>query len=58
MGEELERLHPTLFTSVARQISRSTGGELQGPDSAPVLLLAVARDLFRSNITWSKVLYK
>lgn len=55
VGEELERMHPSLFSSVARQLSRSTGGELQDADSAPVLLMAVARDLFRIDITWSKV---
>lgn len=48
-------MHPSLYSGVSRQISRSTGGELQAPESAAVLLSAVARDLFRNDITWGKV---
>lgn len=55
VGEELERMHPKLYTSVTRQISRKAGGELSSPESASVLLSSVARDLFRNDITWGKV---
>lgn len=55
IGEELERMHPKLYTSVTRQISRKAGGELSSPESAQVLLSSVARDLFRNDITWGKV---
>lgn len=55
IGEELERMHPKLYTSVTRQISRKAGGELSSPESASVLLSSVARDLFRNDITWGKV---
>lgn len=55
IGEELERMHPTLYTNVTRQITRPTSGELQTADTVAVILSAVARDLFRSDITWSKV---
>lgn len=48
-------MHPAVYTGVARQISRATGGELQSPEAAPILLGAVARDLFRADITWGKV---
>ncbi|KAJ6633418.1 Bcl-2-related ovarian killer protein like A, partial [Pseudolycoriella hygida] len=55
IGEELERMHPKLYTSVTRQISRKAGGELSSAESASVLLSSVARDLFRNDITWGKV---
>lgn len=55
IGEELERMHPKLYTSVTRQISRKAGGELSSAESASVLLSSVARDLFRNEITWGKV---
>lgn len=58
IGEELERMHPKLYTSVTRQISRKAGGELSSPESASVLLSSVARDLFRNDITWGKVTEK
>lgn len=55
MGQELERNHPRVFTNVARQLSRETAGELSSEESAPVLISAIARYLFKSDITWSKV---
>lgn len=55
MAEELENMHPRVYTNIARQISRETGGELQTDESAPVLLSAIGRYLFKSDITWSKV---
>lgn len=50
-------MHPKLYTSVTRQISRISGGELQKPETAALLLSAVSRDLFRTNITWGKVYF-
>lgn len=55
IGEELERMHPSLYINVTRQITRPSNGELQTVDTAPAILSAIARDLFRSEITWSKV---
>lgn len=55
MGEELQRMHPKLFSGVARQLFRSTGGELQSIDEVVVTLATVSRELFRTEITWSKV---
>ncbi|GAB0090758.1 bcl-2-related ovarian killer protein [Sergentomyia squamirostris] len=56
VGEELERMHPRVYSSVARQISRNPGGELPTEETAPCLMGAVARDLFRTDITWGKVI--
>lgn len=58
MGEELERMHPKIYTNVARQLSCAPFGELEEDDSAPMLLSAVARDLFKveSEINWGKVI--
>lgn len=56
IGEELERMHPSLYINVTRQITRPSNGELQTVDTAPAILNAIARDLFRSEITWSKVM--
>lgn len=55
IGEELERMHPALYTNVTRQITRPASAELQTADTVTIILSAVARDLFRSDITWSKV---
>lgn len=55
VGEELERMHPRTYNGIARQISRAPGGDLQSPENASVLLGAVARDLFKTDITWGKV---
>lgn len=56
VGEELERMHPRVYSGVARQISRNPGGELASEETVPCLMSAVARDLFRSDITWAKVI--
>lgn len=57
VGEELERMHPTLYTNVTRQITRPSSSDLQSGDTAPAILSAVARDLFRDSnaISWGKV---
>ncbi|XP_031620391.1 bcl-2-related ovarian killer protein isoform X2 [Contarinia nasturtii] len=56
VGEELERMHPTLYTNVTRQITRPSSSDLQSSDTAPAILSAVARDLFRTDISWGKVI--
>ncbi|XP_055691613.1 bcl-2-related ovarian killer protein-like [Lutzomyia longipalpis] len=56
VGEELERMHPRVYTGVARQISRNPGGDLPSEETVPCLMSAVARDLFRADITWGKVI--
>ncbi|XP_017020035.1 bcl-2-related ovarian killer protein [Drosophila kikkawai] len=56
LGDELERMHPRVYNGVARQICRNPGGEFHTPDAVSLLLGAVGRDLFRVEITWSKVI--
>lgn len=56
MGDELERMHPRVYNGVARQICRNPGGEFHTVDAINLLLGAVGRELFRIEITWSKVI--
>lgn len=56
MGEELERMHPRVYTNVSRQLSRAPFGELEDSDTAPMLLNLVAKELFRTRITWGKII--
>lgn len=56
LGDELERMHPRIYNGVARQICRNPGGEFHTPDAVSLLLGAVGRELFRVEITWSKVI--
>ncbi|XP_023701889.1 uncharacterized protein LOC111861491 isoform X3 [Cryptotermes secundus] len=56
IGQELERMYPKLYTSVARQASPSPGGgNLTSDKAAGVVLTAVARELFKADVTWGKV---
>ncbi|XP_055596257.1 bcl-2-related ovarian killer protein-like [Uranotaenia lowii] len=55
VGDELERMYPRVYSGVARQLTRYGRGELKTPDMAPLLLSAIGRDLFKSEITWAKV---
>ncbi|RZF32156.1 hypothetical protein LSTR_LSTR004019 [Laodelphax striatellus] len=56
VGVELERMHPKLYAGVARQASCSPGGGVLASDKAAgQLLLAVARELLRTELTWAKV---
>lgn len=55
LGDELERMHPRVYTSVARQMARNVGNDFYSADTVTLLLSAVGRDLFRSDITWSKI---
>ncbi|XP_050090781.1 bcl-2-related ovarian killer protein-like [Anopheles aquasalis] len=56
MGIELERMHPRLYTNVSRQISNEPWGELTEPDTVGYLLHIVAKDLFKTGVTWGKVI--
>jgi hypothetical protein len=56
IGQELERMYPKLYTSVARQASPSPGGgNLTSEKAAGAVLTAVARELFKVDVTWGKV---
>lgn len=56
MGEELERMHPRIYTNVSRQLSRTPFG-LEDCDTAPMLLNLVAKELLKNNnITWGKII--
>ncbi|PSN57615.1 hypothetical protein C0J52_00552 [Blattella germanica] len=56
IGHELERMHPKLYTSVARQASPSPGcNNFSSDKAAGVILSAVARELFKTEVTWGKV---
>lgn len=57
VGEELERMHPRTYNGIARQISRSPGADLQSAENVAVLLGAIARELFKADVTWGKVIY-
>lgn len=49
-------MHQKLYSSVARQVSsRGSGGDIKSTENASFLLSTIARDLFRADITWSKV---
>lgn len=58
MGEHLERMHPKVYTNVARQLSCHPFGELADGDAAAILLSTVARHLFKpsSCIDWSRII--
>lgn len=47
MGQELERMHPRVYTNVSRQLSRTPFGELADADAAPFLLHATAKEMFK-----------
>lgn len=48
MGQELERMHPRVYTNVSRQLSRTPFGELADADAAPFLLHATAKEMFKA----------
>lgn len=56
MGEELERMHPRIYTNVSRQLSRAPFGELQDTNTAPYLLHAAAKEIFKTEINWGKII--
>lgn len=47
-------MHPRVYQGIIRQLT-SPAGEIQNPETVSVLLSALARDLFRTNITWGKI---
>jgi Bcl-2-related ovarian killer protein len=54
--EELERMHPRVYNNVSRQLSTAPFGELTEGDAAPLLLMCVSKDLFKTDITWGKIM--
>jgi Bcl-2 family protein len=56
LGEELEALFPRLYTGVSRQVSRKPGGELTTPETALIIISAISRELFKTEITWGKII--
>uniref|UniRef100_T1IVG1 Bcl-2 Bcl-2 homology region 1-3 domain-containing protein n=1 Tax=Strigamia maritima TaxID=126957 RepID=T1IVG1_STRMM len=51
VGKELERLYPTLYSSVCRQICFTITSE----EVLHNMFTAVATELFRTDITWAKI---
>lgn len=49
-------MHPRVYVNVSRQISRAPFGELEEAHTAPYLLNAVAKDLFKNGISWAKII--
>lgn len=56
MCEELERMHPRVYMNISRHLSRAPFGELEEAHTAPYLLNAVAKDLFKNGINWAKII--
>lgn len=55
MCETLERMHPRVYMNISRHLSRAPFGELEEAHTAPYLLNAVAKDLFKNGINWAKI---
>lgn len=51
----MERLYPKLYTNIARQATLSPGGIIISGKSATSLIVGVGNELFKSDITWGKV---
>lgn len=49
-------MHPRVYTNVSRQLSRAPFGELQDAQQAPFLLHAAAKELFKNEIDWGKII--
>ncbi|XP_055838498.1 bcl-2-related ovarian killer protein homolog A-like isoform X2 [Episyrphus balteatus] len=56
LGDNIERMHPRVYTGIARQICRSPSGDFSSSETVGILLTAVARELFRIEITWGKII--
>ncbi|XP_065163484.1 bcl-2-related ovarian killer protein homolog A-like isoform X2 [Atheta coriaria] len=54
-GTELERQYPKVYNNVARQASHTPGGVLISEKAAAALLASIGHDLFKTEITWGKV---
>lgn len=50
-------MHPRVYSNLSRQLSRAPFGELQDADTAPYLLHATAKELFKgvNGINWGKI---
>lgn len=48
-------MHPRLYNDIGRQICYLQGANFQTPHTLQLLVTSVAKDLFRSEITWSKI---
>ncbi|XP_059608864.1 bcl-2-related ovarian killer protein homolog B-like [Phlebotomus argentipes] len=55
LGEELERMHPRVYSNVGRQLSRAWG-DLPEAETLSVLLAEVAKELFRGGASWARVI--
>lgn len=56
IGQELERMHPKVYTGVARQASSSPGGGVLATDkTVNNIITGVGRELFRNDVNWAKV---
>lgn len=51
-------MHPRVYNNLSRQLSRAPFGELQDADTAPYLLHATAKELFKGvdGISWGKII--
>lgn len=54
LGDELERIHPRIYTGIARQACRSP--VFSSPETIAILVANLARQLFQVKITWGKVI--
>ncbi|KAI5704622.1 hypothetical protein M8J76_006485 [Diaphorina citri] len=55
IGQELERLHPKLYSGVTRQASAHNGVVFITEKTVNSVLIQVARELSRQDLTWAKV---
>ena len=56
VGLELERMHPKVYTGVARQATSSPRGSVLSSDKIiNNIITGVGRELFRNDINWAKV---
>uniref|UniRef100_A0A1B0D5M7 Bcl-2 Bcl-2 homology region 1-3 domain-containing protein n=2 Tax=Phlebotomus papatasi TaxID=29031 RepID=A0A1B0D5M7_PHLPP len=55
LGEELERMHPRVYSNVGRQLSRAWA-DLPEAETLSVLLAEVAKELFRGGASWARVI--
>lgn len=55
-GIELEKMYPKLYINISRQASVSPGGVLVSDKTAAGLLVAIAHELFKTDITWGKII--
>ncbi|CAG0923144.1 unnamed protein product [Notodromas monacha] len=51
LGQELERMHPKLYSSVCRQLSITVTSD----KVLRSVLIAIAAELFKADITWSRI---